>query len=969
MKTATESPGEAAGSGKPYTYHLILNTHWDREYRWSFRETQLRLMEAGDILLDSMEKDPRFRYFHPDAQASFLDDYLELRPERRPRVERLVREGRLMAGPWYTLPSEFVVSGESLVRNLLTGHRLAAELGGVMKVAYNIFSWGQVSQLPQIYRQFGMDTVLFYRGIDQSKLDRFEFWWEAPDGSRVLGHTFGAYHRLNFWIFVYNPYLKGIPSQGSIPSGGYDLDRIREHGGVMVRLADEHSSGDINHHILRQPCMRNLDLAVEGMEVLRDSLTAGASTSQLLCFQGFDQENPDPEITNLVDALNARLTDGQIKISSLSDYLEAMRSELKENGTEDQLLTMKGEMLSVESSDDAFAPLYIGTFSARMPLKLQNAACQYALERWAEPAQSWWSLLGKDYPVEPLRLAWRELLQNQQHDGIGGCHVDRIQQTMEERNRTAMDLAESLTRDALNGLTAEVDLSGLDARELGVTVFNPSVFPRREVLTVTVDIPHDWNLRLRGDYRYPILLEMTDTEGAPVTLQQLSVEDETLYAYLQYGNAINFPATRIRICFEAEVPGMGYRVYRVRPQPKALRPVQRLSPLPGVLENAHLRAEIRADGSIDLLDKATGTCFPGLHVFENSGEMGGPLLHTPPNTNRIFHTRGQPARISMLCDGPVQTTWRVDWDWMLPEGLDEDRKIHVPFGAEFVEYGACKRSERMACLKIRSEITLRRDSRRLEFVTTVDNTLRDHRLRVCFPSGLAGADSVQVDSPFDVVSRSIAIPDSTGWYEAAARTLPTSSFVDLCDGGRGLAVLHQGLSEYEVVDHAERTLALTLLRCFHTAGNPTETFAPQELAQCQGRHTFRYALYPHGGDWREGGVHREALCFTSPFRATVSMAHAGTLPLKHSFLELDSHDFVVSALKQAEDGDGLILRGVNPTRDSLDLRLRLPAAVEAVEKVTLEECALETCSIEEGVCAFTARPGEIVSLRLRSRKA
>jgi len=969
LKTATDQPEGAAAPGKPYTYHLILNTHWDREYRWSFRETQLRLVEAGDILLDSMERDPRFRYFHPDAQASFLEDYLELRPERRPLVEKLVKEGRLLAGPWYTLPSEFVVSGESLVRNLLLGHRLAAGLGGVMKVAYNIFSWGQVSQLPQIYRQFGMDTVLFYRGIDQSKLDRFEFWWESPDGSRVLGHTFGAYHRLNFWIYVYNPYLKGIPSQGSIPTGGYDLDRIREHGGVMVRLADENSPGDINHHILRQPCMKNLELALEGMGVLRDSLTRGGSTSQLLCFQGFDQEKPDPDITNLVDALNERLTDGQIKISSLSEYLTAMRAELKANGTEDQLRTLQGEMLSVESSDDAFAPLYIGTFSARMPLKLQNAACQFALERWAEPAQAWWSLLGKDYPVEPLRLAWRELLQNQQHDGIGGCHVDRIQQTMEERNRTAMDLAECLTRDALNGLTAEVDLSGLDSRELGVTVFNPSVFPRREAVTVTVDIPHDWNLRLRGDYTYPIMLEMTDAQGESVPLQQLSVEDETLYAYLEYGNAINFPATRIRINFPAEVPGMGYRVYRVRPQAKALRPVERLSPSPGRLENAFLRAEIGADGSLDLLDKTTGQTFTGLHVFEDSGEMGGPLLHTPPNENQIFQTRGQAARISLLHDGPMLCTYRVEWDWLLPEGLAEDRKIHVPFGAEFVEYGACKRSERLACLKIRSEITLRRDSRRLEFTTTVDNVIRDHRLRVCFPTRLSETDTVQVDSPFDVVSRSIAIPDSTGWYEAAARTLPTASFVDLSGAGNGLAVLHQGLSEYEVVDHAERTVALTLLRCFHTAGNPTETFAPQELAQCQGRHTFRYALYPHAGDWREGGVHREALCFNSPFRATVSMAHAGTLPLAHSFLELDSSDFVVSALKQAENGEGLILRGVNPTRDSLQLRLRLPASVDAVEKVTLEECPLEACAVEKGVCLFTARPGEIVSLWLRSPKA
>ena len=81
-----------AKNKKQYDMHLILNTHWDREYRWSFRETQMRLMEAGDILIDTMEHDPRFKYFHPDSQASFLDDYLELRPENRERVKTLVAD-------------------------------------------------------------------------------------------------------------------------------------------------------------------------------------------------------------------------------------------------------------------------------------------------------------------------------------------------------------------------------------------------------------------------------------------------------------------------------------------------------------------------------------------------------------------------------------------------------------------------------------------------------------------------------------------------------------------------------------------------------------------------------------------------------------------------------------------------------------------------------------------------------------
>jgi hypothetical protein len=366
--------------GEKYTMHLIINTHWDREYRWSFPETQLRLVEAVDLLLEVMEKDPRFYSFHTDSQVSMLDDYLALRPEKREVVERLVKEGRLQTGPWYTLPAQFLVSGEALTRNLLTGHRIARSLGGVMKVGYNIFSWGQISQLPQLYAQFGMDTILFYRGIDQSALDSLEFHWEAPDGTRALGITFGAFHRLNFWVYVYKPYIFGI-RPGTNPEG---FRRTGEDG-MMTHLSDPYSD-DINHHILDQPCHRNLKGALEGLEELLKSVTDKSSTRHLLFLQGFDQELPDPVVPDLVDEINKETDHGTIVIDTLPDYVSAVREELEEKKLMDKLPRLTGEMLSVEKQGDPFGPLYPGVFSARMPVKLKNHDCQVRLERWAEPA-------------------------------------------------------------------------------------------------------------------------------------------------------------------------------------------------------------------------------------------------------------------------------------------------------------------------------------------------------------------------------------------------------------------------------------------------------------------------------------------------------------------------------------------------------------------------------------------------------
>jgi alpha-mannosidase len=952
---------------KSYDMHLILNTHWDREYRWSFRETQARLLEAGDILLEAMEKDPRFAYFHPDAQASFLEDYLEFRPERRPLVEKLVQERRLLAGPWYTLPAEFLVSGESLVRNLLMGHRIAESLGGVMKCAYNIFSWGQVSQLPQIYRQFGMDTILFYRGIDQSNIEKLEFWWDAPDGSRAMGFTFGSFHRLNFWIYVYNPYIRATGGASSLPTGDYDLESIQQNGGFIARLGDTYSTDDLNYHVMRQPIMKSMESAMNGMRALLDTVKDKASTKHLLFYQGFDQENPDPHVPDLVEEINKRIDFGKITISSLPEVVRTIREEMAASGADKNLLRFEGEMLSVETKADAFAPLYIGVFSARMPLKLRNADCQHRLEKWAEPTSAWQLLAGKNYPETMLRSAWKEILQNQQHDGIGGCHVDRIQLAMEERYRIANDISECVTRDNLKDLVTRIDYSKIGHHELGITVFNSTASPRSEVVEVAVDIPTSWGLRTYGPYKKPLMVEVFDADGKPVRAQVLGTEDDTFYAYLKYGNAINVEATRLRLALPVHVPAFGYSTYRAVPKQAAARPVDNISPATNVLENEFIRAAVQADGTVVMTDKKTGQTFTGLNAFEDEGECGGPLVHYRTNDDACYTTFGQPAAVALIANGPMVATYRVERDWELPEGIDQELKIHVPHGSEWIDHGALRRSSRKAVVRLVTEVTLRHGSRQLEFVTTVDNRCQDHRLRVLFPTGLDKATHCHVDSAFDVVRRPIAVPDSTGWYEEAARTLPTLSFVDVSDGKNGLAVLHYGFSEYEVQDNAGRAIALTMLRCFGTAGNPTETHVFQSLAQCQGQHVFRYAVMPHAGDWRQGKVLAAANRFTSPLRAIVATAHKGELPPVHSFLSFDCDEFIVTALKKAEYENAVVLRGFNPTSSPLEVVLTVPENVASITRITLEEKPLGDVKLSKNKATFTAGKGEIVSLLIKTK--
>src|SRR5207247_5240140 len=142
-----------------------------------------------DALLDLLERDPEYRHFGLDGQTVPLDDYLEIRPERRADIERLVRDGRLLAGPGYVLPDEFLIGGESHIRNLMTGIRSARAYGRAMMVGYAPDAFGHIAHLPAILRGFGIDSVLIWRGVG-AEATTSEFRWAAPDGSEVLAVHF-----------------------------------------------------------------------------------------------------------------------------------------------------------------------------------------------------------------------------------------------------------------------------------------------------------------------------------------------------------------------------------------------------------------------------------------------------------------------------------------------------------------------------------------------------------------------------------------------------------------------------------------------------------------------------------------------------------------------------------------------------------------------------------------------------------
>lgn len=168
---------------RPRGITVVPHTHWDREWHLTFEEFRDRLIPIMDELLELL--DGGYPHFHLDGQTAPIDDYLAVRPEREAAVRRHAEAGRISVGPWLALVDEFLVSGETIIRALELGLERARDLGDGDLVGYLPDQFGHIGQMPQLLDAAGIERAVVWRGVPSS-VDRGAFWWESPDGTRVL---------------------------------------------------------------------------------------------------------------------------------------------------------------------------------------------------------------------------------------------------------------------------------------------------------------------------------------------------------------------------------------------------------------------------------------------------------------------------------------------------------------------------------------------------------------------------------------------------------------------------------------------------------------------------------------------------------------------------------------------------------------------------------------------------------------
>lgn len=250
-------------------FTIVSHTHWDREWHKTFEEYRVRLVSFFDNLIDLLEHSPDYRTFLMDGQTIVLEDYLAIKPYKKQQLQQLIKQKRIIVGPWYIQPDEFIPAGEFQIRNLLIGQQVADEFGEVMAVGYLPDSFGQAAQIPQLLQGFGIEYAVFWRGITEQECPDLDFIWQSPDGSSV---------------------------KTTVLAQGYG-----------------------NARMLNDSLENNLKIIQENMAALYEK----SNKRDMLLMCGFDQRNANPQLPKIVKALNAQSKEHTFVISSPQEYLEA----------------------------------------------------------------------------------------------------------------------------------------------------------------------------------------------------------------------------------------------------------------------------------------------------------------------------------------------------------------------------------------------------------------------------------------------------------------------------------------------------------------------------------------------------------------------------------------------------------------------------------------------------------------------
>ncbi|HZN17643.1 MAG TPA: glycoside hydrolase family 38 C-terminal domain-containing protein [Micromonosporaceae bacterium] len=789
--------------------HMIGNAHIDPVWLWQWPEGYQEVRATFQSAIDRMDEYPEF-IFTCDS-VCYLAWVEESDPELFAAIGKRIAEGRWqVVGGWWVEPDCNLPSGESFVRQALYGQRYLHERFGVIAtVGANLDPFGHNASLPQLLRKSGMDSYLFLRpGPHELPLPGPYFWWQSPDGSRVLAYR--------------------IPNEyGSSPRDlGYHLDKA-----LALLPPDE---------------------------------------PELMIFYGVGNHGGGPTRANL-DSI--RRLDGAgglptLRCSSPRDFF-------------DRLVARRDDIPSYEAELQHHA---VGCYSSHSGVKQWNRRAENLLQRaekWAAVASV---VTGLPYPRSQLTEAWKLVLFNQFHDILAGTSISDAYTDSRDQYGHASSVAATAFNRAVQSMSRRINIPA-EPDMVPLVVFNPH--PWRLVADVELEFG-----------RFPALAPVAvDEAGGAVPVQCIR-------------SAATMEGWRRRLVVAADVPPLGYRVYRIFPAsgvPAAGPAFPEVAATATTAENDFLALEIDpGTGWLRRLrDKVNGVDLvpPGARghavVLDDRFDTWGHRVLTYDNVVGEF----RPTSVRLVEHGPVRAVLRVE-----------------------SRYGESTLVE---------ELVLGAGSRHVEVRVVLDWRERQRMLKLRVPTTVV-TGTATYEVPYGHVVR-----------PADGAEEPAQSWVDVSGAlpdGRpaGLSVLNDGKYGHDVRGAGSGAdIGITVARSPVYAWHEPKELDADGLYEYldQGRQEFRYVLLPHAGQWRGAGTARLAAELNQPAFPLLETYHPGDLPMQASYVSVSSEAVVATVLKAAEesdddgDGDGgaLVLRAYESTGAEVWVSIDLPLLGRCVQ--------------------------------------
>ena len=687
----------------------------------------------------------------------------------------------------------------------------------------------------------------------------------------------------------------------------------------------------------------DITAAAARWERIHDELNPRSATGIVLVPNGADHHARQSDHRAAIAAIERAALPDRARRSSLRHFAAALSARADGN-----LPVVEGEL----RDSYGFTWTLQGTFATRAHEKRRNAQVERLLVRDAEP----WAALAARHGLDArafVNEAWKTLLQAHPHDTLCGCSIDAVAAATEQRLRSASNQAKGIRQDAIAALIGhDADRARENAALWRPVVLLRNRAARRRSGVALVEIEEFLShvpvgpgsaAAIGASRAVPAVVPQVPTLG---TVQVLSrdVRYSRTESPRHYPDNDLVAVTRALAWVEDAEP-YGIHAHAIgRGTPRRAAPLEPVRVDARGMRNGRVDVRVSADGKITLRGVEGSRRIGNLIAFIDERDVGD--LYTAAPRKRKCRIQFLGARRSHRgpLRGEVTLRYRVDdtAERRVRPIADLVVRVALDAGAPFVR------------VRIDGE-----------------NHDRDHRLRVLFRHDVRGGE-VWADAAFGPVRRTPIVPTAEeSAMETAPPTAPLHRYVTVASDRRGMTLVSDGLGEYEARDDG---IAVTLVRAVGElsrndlperpghAGWPS----PTPGAQCIGPFAAEFAVYLHG------------LRDAATIDAIEHVAEDVLLPLRgetlRSALEiprpvvgpmLEGQGLTVSAIKQSEGGQWLVLRCVNLTEETVHGLWRLPFTAVAASLARLDETPTEQIRTTGSGVAFEATPRAIVTILVR----